>query len=406
MEKRLELYAGWEDDKHIGTVFIDRIRGNEVFSFEYDPDWLFDHRELILDPDIQPYNGRQYLSSEKDTYGILSDISPDRWGRTLLQRKEAILAQRENRQPQKLMASDYLVGVCDMSRMGGVRIKYYGEDEFIQSPDVLPIPPITRLRDLEYAVNGFEKADKNEEKWVNDLLNPGSSLGGARPKATVMDTEDSLWIAKFPSINDEYNVSAWEKVAVDIAAKCDIKVSDSDYREINGKGVFLTKRFDRIGTKRIHFASAMTMLGLRDGDENGNYCRIADFLRMNGGSPREDLKELWKRIVFNKLIGNHDDHLRNHGFVLVDGQWRLSPVYDINPIPYESPSLQISEMIENTIKNAIDHSEYFDLSGSEARDYIGLAASVVRDNWKNIAKKYNVPASELKLMEKAFQMTP
>jgi serine/threonine-protein kinase HipA len=398
------IHAGWiSDDPLIGTIYIDKVRGEELFSFEYESSWLESHPDVHLGPEIMPYTGRQYSLKDR-SFGFLEDIAPDRWGRKLLDRREALAALYEGRSPRKLMLSDYIAGVEDYTRPGGMRISVNAT--YISASDNMEVPPITELRELEQAVEGFEKQDKNEERWLNMLLRPGTSLGGARPKANVIDTDGALWIAKFPSKNDETDISAWEMTAQDIMAKCGLSTPECRYENISGKGIFLSKRFDREGSKRIHFASAMTMLGLIDGTGEGSYRQIADHLREHGEKASEDIRELWSRAAFSFAVNNTDDHLRNHAFVLGKNGWRLSPAYDVNPVPVHSESLPITN--EYTYKNEyalIKYAHEFFLTEEEAKARLKTIIEIVQDSWKDTAKKYGVSRKEIEKMAPAFIQT-
>ena len=398
------IHAGWiSDDALIGTIYIDKVRGEEVFSFEYDPEWLESHPDVYLGPDVMPYTGRQFSPKDR-AFGFLEDIAPDRWGRKLLDRREALAALSEGRSPRRLMLSDHIAGVEDHTCPGGMRIRVNGT--FISGSDNMEVPQITELRELEQAVEGFEKQDKNEERWLNMLLRPGTSLGGARPKANVIDTDGALWIAKFPSKNDETDISAWEMTAQDIMAKCGLNTPECRYENISGKGIFLSKRFDRDGSKRIHYASAMTMLGLSDGTNEGSYRQIADHLREHGEKASEDIHELWSRAAFSYAVNNTDDHLRNHAFLLGRNGWRLSPVYDVNPVPVRSDSLPVTN--EYTEKNEyalIKYSHEFFLTEEEAKSRLKIIIEIVQDSWKDTAKKYGVSRKEIEKMAPAFIQT-
>ena len=251
----------------MGNLYVNYIRGGESYSFEYNKEWLNKTKlKLTLDPVLLPYSGRQY-PSEKEIFGLFADASPDRWGRVLMNKRERILATKEGRKPSKLYSSDYLLGVYDETRMGGLRFKIEAEGPFISEDRDNPVPPWTTLRTLEEASRSFENNENGMgEKWLNQLIKPGSSLGGARPKATVSDTKKQLWIAKFPSKNDENDVGAWEMVAHDLAALCCLNVPEAKLEKFSSLGTtYLVKRFDRMFEKRIHFASAMTLLGKTDG---------------------------------------------------------------------------------------------------------------------------------------------
>ena len=323
----------------LGTLFVENVRGRESCSFEYDADWLKSSTNyMYLDPDLQLYAGRQYPTGAKNVFGLFADSSPDRWGRLLMTRRERILAEQEGRKPRKLLDSDFLLGVYDETRMGAIRFKLDKDGPFLSDDSETPTPPWTSLRTLEEASRQFENDESGlEQKWINQLIKPGSSLGGARPKATVLDTSGNLWIAKFPSKHDDVNVGAWEKVTHDLARLCGLDVPESMLIDFSKYGsTFLVRRFDRNGAARIHFASAMTMLGKTDGAsaaDGSSYLELVSFIKANGAAPKRDLTELWKRIVFNMAVSNTDDHMRNHGFILKADGWHLSPLYDVNPVP-------------------------------------------------------------------------
>ena len=340
MERKIFVYENFSslEPKKLGVLYVDTLRSSEHYSFEYDQDWLKQSKfSFCLDPDISMFSGRQY--TEKNIFGMFADASPDRWGRILMKRREAIKARNENRKPNKMYDSDFLLGVYDQTRVGALRFKDDVNGPFLSDDKETAAPPWATLRSLEEASRQFEKDDNYlNDKWLKQLLKPGSSLGGARPKATVEDEQGNLWIAKFPSKNDEYDVGAWEKVVHDLAKLCGLNVPESKVEKFSKDGsTFLVKRFDRDGEKRIHFASAMTMLGKNDGassDDGSSYVDIVDFIRAYGSSPKDDLIELFKRIIFSMAVSNTDDHLRNHGFILNDKGWNLSPLYDVNPVPY------------------------------------------------------------------------
>ena len=300
----------------MGMLYVNVIKGGETYSFEYNDQWLKKTGlMLMLDPELMPYSGRQYPVGKK-IFGLFSDASPDRWGRVLMNKRERILAEREGRKPSKLHDSDYLLGVYDETRMGGIRFKKDPDGPFLSDDKETAAPPWTALRTLEEASRNFEK----DETGLNQLIRPGSSLGGARPKATVADTGDQLWIAKFPSKNDENDTGAWEMVVHELAVLCDLNVPEARLEKFSSLGsTFLVKRFDRMGRRRVHFASAMTLLGKTDGAsaaDGTSYLDIAAFIKAYGAQPKKDLEELWKRIVFNMAVTNTDDHMRNHAFIL------------------------------------------------------------------------------------------
>jgi len=349
--KTIFVYDDFSTDQPVlmGSLYVNVIKGGESYSFEYDKGWLKKTGlTLTLDSELMPYSGRQYPTG-KNIFGLFADASPDRWGRVLMNKRERILAEKEGRKPSKLYDSDCLLGVYDETRMGGIRFKVNPEGPFLSDDKETAAPPWATLRTLEKTSRNFENDETGlTEKWLNQLIKPGSSLGGARPKATVVDTKDQLWIAKFPSKNDENDTGAWEIVAHDLAALCGLNVPEAKLEKFSPLGsTFLIKRFDRLGSKRVHFASAMTLLGKKDGAsaaDGSSYLDIAAFIKSYGAQPKKDLIELWKRIVFNMAVTNTDDHLRNHAFILTDKGWILSPLYDVNPVPYgEELSLNVDE---------------------------------------------------------------
>ncbi|MBR3732014.1 MAG: HipA domain-containing protein, partial [Spirochaetales bacterium] len=310
--KEIFVYADWQGMAKptlIGTLFVDIIRGREVFSFEYDDNWLSSHSYSFFDPDLSHYTGRQYLPNQKSLFGIFTDSCPDRWGRTLMKRREAIAAKEEARQVRTLLESDYLLGVDDFCRTGALRFKLNPKGAFLSDSDN-PIPIWTDLRALEQSALFLDSDTQNtasEKKCLKMLLSPGSSLGGARPKATVSALDGSLWIAKFPSKKDSADVGAWEMVVHELALSAGLNVPSAKCEQFSKYGsTFLVKRFDRnnIG-KRVHYISAMTVLGKSDGDSDStSYLDIANAVRQYGVNVQTDLAELWSRIAFSIAVGN------------------------------------------------------------------------------------------------------
>ena len=393
----------------LGSLYVNVIKGGESYSFEYDKDWLRKTGlTLTLDPELMPYSGRQYPTG-KNIFGLFADASPDRWGRVLMNKRERILAEKEGRKPSKLYDSDYLLGVYDETRMGGIRFKANQEGPFLSDDKETAAPPWATLRTLEEASRNFENDETGlTEKWLNQLIKPGSSLGGARPKATVVDTKDQLWIAKFPSKNDENDTGAWEMVAHDLAALCGMNVPEAKLEKFSPLGsTFLIKRFDRMGSKRVHFASAMTLLGKTDGAsaaDGSSYLDIAAFIKSYGAQPKKDLGELWKRIVFNMAVTNTDDHLRNHAFILTDKGWILSPLYDVNPVPYgDELSLNVDEEDNSiSIDLAVQTAVRFGISESDAEAQAEEILKIVRDNWEKTAARYGLTRRQIEEMRPAF----
>lgn len=410
-QKNIFVYDDFSADRPIlmGILYVNVIKGGEAYSFEYDRGWLKKNRlALTLDPELMPYPGRQYPSG-KNIFGLFADASPDRWGRILMNKRERILAEKEGRKPSKLYDSDYLLGVYDETRMGGIRFKSNLDGEFLSDDRETAAPPWASLRTLEEASRNFENDETGlSERWLNQLIKPGSSLGGARSKATVVDTKNQLWIAKFPSKNDENDTGAWEMVAHELAALCGLNVPEARLEKFSPLGsTFLIKRFDRLENKRVHFASAMTLLEKTDGAsaaDGSSYLDIAAFIKSCGAQPKKDLVELWKRIVFNMAVTNTDDHLRNHAFIFTDKGWVLSPLYDVNPVPYgDELSLNVdNEDNSISIELAVQTSVKFGISKPDAETYAEDILKIVRDNWEKSANEYGLSRRKIEEMRPAF----
>ena len=413
------VYADWESLKGpilMGTLSATHLRGKEIFSFEYNNDWLKSEYVQILDPDLQLYSGLQYLGDEKKSnFGIFLDSSPDRWGRILMRRREAAIARTEERTPNNLYETDYLLGVYDGNRMGGIRFKLELNGPFLNNNKEIASPPWTSIRELEQISLRLEDDDVINDpdylKWLNMLVVPGSSLGGARPKASVIDNNGSLWIAKFPSKNDQSDIGGWEIVTYELAIAAGINMIESQAKKFSSNNhTFLTKRFDRTENgSRIHFASAMTLLGHIDGEDSSDgisYLELAEFITSKGVKVNEDLEQLWRRIVFSICVSNTDDHLRNHGFILTSQGWVLSPAYDINPVETGNGlKLNITEN-DNALdlKLALEVCIYFRLSQKRAEKIIEEVKSSVK-NWRKIASKYGISNAEQELKSRAFQQS-
>jgi len=410
-QKKIYVYDDFSKDTPsiLGYLYIDQIRAGETYSFEYSDEWLASGAvHYHLDPELESFAGRQYPKGQ-NIFGMFADASPDRWGRMLLMKKERLCASLEGRKPRKLNSSDFLLGVYDKARMGGLRFKLDAGGDFLSGDMDQSIPPWANLRSLEEASRKFESDDSvKTDKWINQLLCPGSSLGGARPKATIVDTNGDLWIAKFPSRNDENNTGAWEKVASDLARLCGLNVPESKLETFSKLGsTFLVKLFDREKERRIHFASAMTLLGKTDGAsaaDGSSYLDIVKFINAYGGHPKRDLEELWKRIVFSMAISNTDDHLRNHAFVFKNKSWELSPMYDVNPVPYgDELSLNVNESDNRiSIDLAKDVCQSFGITQAKASKLSKEIYMIVKDNWEKLAKKYDLSKSQIEDMRPAF----
>ena len=388
----------------IGELGYESLRGSDSYSFTFNPDWLAKYGNIFLSADINNYGGRQYTQPGKDIFGCFSDALPDRWGRTLMLRREQILAKEEKRPVRRLSSFDYLTGIDDFSRMGGFRFKKELDGQFINCEEDLRIPPITDIRTLVVASMEFERSEQEDllpaKKWIQQLVHPGTSLGGARPKAGVTDEDGMLCLAKFPSRNDDYDVALWEhhshllaQEAGIVAAKTKVIPSGDKYH------VLLSKRFDRTQMKsRIHFASAMTLLGLADGCDakSGNgYLDIVDFILQYCCDVNGNLAQLYRRVAFSIAIGNSDDHFRNHGFLLTPKGWTLAPAYDMNPtlVPYQSLLIN-SSTNEANLQILLDSCEEYMLNKEEARTIIGEVVEAV-GKWHKMAVRLGISKREM-----------
>lgn len=407
------VYAHWKgmsEPQIIGILSAHFAKGKKAFSFEYDKTWIRSQPQQLLDPDIQFFSGAQFPNS-KENFGVFLDSMPDTWGRTLMKRRVAQQAKEQNTKVPILYDIDYLLGVYDESRMGALRFKTAPEGPFLDNNNEMPTPPWSSIRELQYAAYSLEKDEDNGEikKWLAILMAPGSSLGGARPKANILDETNELWIAKFPSKNDTIDKGAWEYLAYELATHAQITMAPCKIENIAGSHhTFFTKRFDREKEERIHFASAMTMTGNDEAmlrDRPASYLDIADFIQTYGANVDENLCQLWKRIVFNIAISNTDDHLRNHGFILTPEGWVLSPAYDLNPsIDKDGLALNI-DMDNNALDFDVAKSvgEFFRLDEKNMDHIIAEVMDSV-SQWEKIANKIGISRNERENMRGAFNI--
>ena len=399
---KLYVYADFDwlkGAEPLGVLTHDMLRHSETFSFEYDRTWLAHHRDIVLSGDLMTFSGKQHSSPASGLFGCFSDILPDRWGRTLMAKREAIRAKEEGRSPRKLHLWDYLTGIDDFSRMGALRFKENPDDDFIGGSDKLAIPPLSKLDELLAANQEIELSEmKNllpEEKWIVRLLRPGSSLGGARPKANVLDRNGLLKIAKFPKINDVIDVGLWEFFCSKMAEKAGINISQVAALRIgNRHHTFLSTRFDRTPNgKRRHFASAMALLGLTDGagaDTGHGYLDMVDFIVTGCTNIQQNLEQLYRRVAYNICIGNADDHFRNHGFLLTPDGWTLAPAYDINPSFAQSQALMVSKDSNVADLNLLfDAHEDYLLDKDTATSVISGVCDTVK-NWRTLAHQFGI----------------
>jgi len=417
-KRSISVYAHWvgmENPALMGTLYSDRLKGKELFSFEYNDEWLQNGPAQLLDPSLQLYSGLHYLNEDQSNFGIFLDSSPDRWGRILMRRREAALARTDDRAEKKLFETDYLLGDYDGHRMGALRFKLEEDGPFLNDNKNMASPPWASLKELEQISLRLEEEDVIDDpeylKWLSMLIAPGASLGGARPKASIVDNDGDLWIAKFPSRNDQGDIGGWEIVTYELAILAGINMAESKAQKFSSNYyTFLTKRFDRgKDGQRIHFASAMTMLGYSDGQDHADgasYLELVDFIQNNCANVDQNLEQLWRRIVFSICVTNTDDHLRNHGFLLTNDGSILSPAYDINPVETGTGlKLNISDEDNSLDLNlAMEVSEFFRLPEKRATEIIEEVLNAVT-GWRKLAIKYGLSRVEQELKSMAFRTT-
>lgn len=412
--RKLYVYADfdWLDTPQLlGELSYDSIRGGETYGFAYDKAWLTGYGDVFLSEDLQSVPGMQYTRPNRDIFACFSDALPDRWGRTLLNRREQIAAQEEKRLVRRLSSFDYLMGIDDASRMGGFRFAETPGGAFINTGASLRVPPLANVRELMHAAQEIETSEEKQllpaKKWLAQLLHPGTSLGGARPKASVVDEEGHLTMAKFPSRKDDYDVGLWEHFSHVMGRKAGLNVADTRIMPGEGHHILLSKRFDRTGQGgRIHFASALTLLGLTDGDNASTGCGyidIVDFIVRYGGAVERNLEELYRRVAFNILIGNTDDHFRNHGFLLTRKGWELSPAYDLNPTLSDHQSLLINRTTSaSDLDILLASADDYMLSPSKAHTIIQEVKTAMQP-WRSEARKLGIPQRDIGRFSMRFE---
>ena len=397
--KRITVYADFDflaSPQEIGTLGYERVRGKDHFVFEYSHDWLKQHGGIVLSGDLMNIPSLQHPRGTDSVFGFVKDSFPDRWGRLLLDRRERLRAQAEGRPVRMLTNYDYLTGIEDFTRMGGIRYKDEDSEGFINVSSKYHVPPIESLRALCEACHEIELAEEcnklPEQRWLDQLIDPGTSLGGARPKANVTDNDGKLYVAKFPSKKDLENTEIIEHFAHRLAAAAGIKVANTRTIRISkDRDLLLSERFDRNAEgRRIHFASAMSLLGLEDGagSSTGNgYLDIVDFILQGCVDVQQNLRELYRRVAFNVMFGNTDDHFRNHGFLLTPKGWTLSPAYDINPGTKTHQCLLIDQYTEQSDANALlQASGSYMLERQEASEIIEEVRATIKDWRKTVAE--------------------
>ena len=411
--KILYVYADfdWLDTPQlIGELLYDSVRGSETYGFSYDKKWLAKYGDVFLSEDLQNYPGIQYTRPEKDIFACFSDALPDRWGRTLLNRREQIMASEQKRPVRRLTSFDYLMGIDDASRMGGFRFAETPNGKFINCEASLRVPPLASARELMHAAHEIEASEEKHllpsKKWLAQLLHPGTSLGGARPKASIIDEDGNLTVAKFPSRKDDYDVGQWEHFCHVMGRKAGLSVAETSTIPGEGYHVLLSKRFDRNDSgKRIHFASALTLLGLTDGDNASTgyvYPDIVEFIIQHGSNVEQNLEELYRRVAFYIIVGNSDDHFRNHGFLLTRKGWELSPAYDINPTLSENQSLLINRTTsESNLDILLESAREYMLSAETAKTIIYEVKSAMK-SWRNEARRLGLPQRDIDMFASRF----
>jgi len=406
MDKSIFVHIDLAGKTHfVGRLWIKERRGIETSTFEYSHKWRMAGISFPLEPALILGEGSYHTG--KGLFGSIGDSAPDRWGCTLLNRQEARRAKIENRNARRLKYSDYLLMVDDRTRQGALRFSESKEGLFLTTHSNSSIPPLISLGSLLNASQNVVMKEETDQN-IKDLAEPGSSLGGARPKATVIDKNNRLLIAKFPSPKDEWDVPLWEFLSLRMAKKVGIKVPEFALEKVLGKNVLLLDRFDRdISNYRIPFLSAMSMLNAQD-HETRSYLEIKDSLIEYGSQTSKDLKELWQRIVLNIMISNIDDHLRNHGF-LYEGKkgWILSPVYDLEPTPEQVKARYLQTNINENDNTASLEIAYgvatdFGLNIAEARELAKSVGEAVND-WKNEALRLGVTKQNIDFMHSAFE---
>ena len=407
MDTEASVYVDLGCRSHLaGRLWARMRKGRDSATFEYDKEWLANPVHFSLEPALQLGPGPFHTPTGKPLFGAIGDSAPDRWGRVLMRRAERRRAERAGETPRTLREIDYLLLVNDATRQGALRFAQEPGGPFLAANDAIPIPPLIELPRLLSAAEHVV-GDSESDEDLRLLLAPGSSLGGARPKASVRDKDGHLAIAKFPHAADDFNAVLWEALALSLAEKAGIPVAPWRVETVAGKATLIVRRFDREGDVRVPFLSAMSMLGADD-NETHSYLEFVDVLRQHGAAPRRDMHMLWRRIVFSVLISNTDDHLRNHGFLYEgpDG-WRLAPAYDMNPVPTDIKPRVLTTAIDlddgtASLSLAMDVAEYFELSPGQARAIAAEAGRAVA-TWRNEAAAVGLTAVEITRMASAFE---
>ncbi|HEX4597753.1 MAG TPA: HipA domain-containing protein [Burkholderiaceae bacterium] len=394
----------------VGTLYPAAARTDMLAPFQYDPSWLRNELAFVLDPRLELWNGEQYPPADTPAFGIFMDSAPDRWGRVLMERSEAAAARREGRAMRCLQDLDFLLCAHDLTRIGALRFRISGNGRFLDNA-ANAAPPASSLAELAHISRRIEEPGaenlREYEGWLAMLGAPGSSLGGARPKANFSDRGNRLWIAKFPALDDRYDVGRWELVAHRLAGRAGVRVPQSRLEQLgDGYGSFCVARFDRVPGSRRMYASAMTLLERHDDEAGGSYLDIAEFILDHGATDHigHDLEQLFRRAVFNVLIGNRDDHLRNHGFTLDRNGWRLSDAFDMNPNGAQARHALTFDgcSAEPNVATVVKTAELYRLDGQRARNIVTEVRAAV-SGWRDEAARQGLPESELRRMEAVIE---
>lgn len=398
----------------LDTDFLERMRlgtlshDRGTLHFAYDPAWLKNPQAFALDPDLSLGEGTYFPNTEAGNFRVFDDSAPDRWGQTLMKRREGLAAKDEGRKPRTLSAWDFLLGVEDVSRQGALRYRHRSEEAFL-AHDALNVPPMANLKELEVVAREITAKRIDDltalRQWLKVLVAPGASLGGARPKASFTETNGSLWIAKFPARDDTRDVGAWESLAQHLAAQAGIEVPASELRRFSGEyHTFCVQRFDRSGARRRFYASAMALLRKHQ-SEGTSYLELAEFLHARGAQDHiaSDLEQLFRRVAFNVAIGNRDDHLRNHGFILTPTGWRLAPAFDLNPSTDRADHVLNIDESDNrpSLATVIETSGWYVESKDRGR---AIVAEVLNEtqHWRRAAQSLRIARADIELTATAF----
>jgi serine/threonine-protein kinase HipA len=394
----------------LGTLYPQAARKDHSAPFQYEPSWLHTEHAFLLDPRLELWNGEQYPPADAPAFGIFMDSAPDQWGRTLMQRREAAAARRERRSARPLQDLDFLLGAHDVTRMGALRFRVSPDGRFLDN-GANPAPPVSSLAELAHIAQRIEEPDAENrpeyEGWLASLSAPATSLGGARPKVNFTDENGRLWIAKFPAHDDRYDVGRWEFVVHRLAARAGVRIPESRLEQLTDRyGTFCVARFDRVPGSRRMYASAMTLLERHGDDAGGSYLDLAEFISEHGANKYidRDLEQLFRRAVFNVLIGNRDDHLRNHGFTLEPTGWRPSDAFDLNiNVAKSQHDLTFDgRSAEPNVATVLETADLYRLDARRARGIVNEVRGAVAA-WRDEAPHQGLTASELRQMEAVIE---